>query len=80
MTASETVGFRRSALEDLRPSQVVFSERAGPCEILTSLGGQRRKILSPDFICGGCRRQAQRACGTSPLTSTCKGMSDCART
>jgi hypothetical protein len=36
--------FRSSALEDLRPSQVVFSGRLGPCEKPASVGGRRRKI------------------------------------
>ncbi len=41
MTASiSNSWFRSSALEDLRPSQVVFSGRLGPCEKPTSLGGR----------------------------------------
>jgi hypothetical protein len=41
MTASiSNSWFRSSALEDLRPSQVVFSGRLGPCEKPTSKGGR----------------------------------------
>ena len=34
------IGFRSSALEDLRPSQEGISGRPGLCEKLTSLGGR----------------------------------------
>jgi hypothetical protein len=60
MTASGTAGFRSSALEDLRPSQVVFSGRLGRCEKLTSLGGRRRKFSAPIHM-----RRVQAAGATS---------------
>jgi hypothetical protein len=53
MTSSGTAGFRSSALEELRPSQVVFSGRLGRCEKLTSFRGRRRKIFSPGSYAAG---------------------------
>jgi|SRR5450631_531600 hypothetical protein len=53
MTSSGTAGLRSSALEDLHPSQVVFSGRLGRCEKLTSFRGRRRKIFSPDSYAAG---------------------------
>jgi hypothetical protein len=53
MTSSGTAGFVSSALEDLRPSQEVFSGRLRRCEKLISLGERRRKIFSPDSYAAG---------------------------
>ena len=47
MTSFGTAGFRSSALEDLRPSQVVFSGWLGRCEKLTSFRGRRRNFSAP---------------------------------
>ena len=53
MTSSGTAGFVSSALEDLRPSQEVFSGRLRRCEKLISFRGRRRKIFSPDSYAAG---------------------------
>jgi len=47
-------------LEDLRPSQVVFSGRLDRCEKLTSWGGRMRKFSAPIHM-----RRAQAAGATS---------------
>jgi hypothetical protein len=57
MTSSGRAGFVSSALEDLRPSQEVFSGRLRRCEKLISFRGRRRKIFSPDSYAAGRRNE-----------------------